>query len=387
MKCGLVLEGGGAKGAYQIGALKALFERGYKFDAVCGTSIGSINAAMVAQGDFDKLYKMWTEISYDDLFDIDKETLERIIKLDVRKDTLKYVSDILKKTLKEKGIDTSRIRKLIEDNIDEDKLRNSKVKFGLVTYCLSDMSPKQVFIDDIPKGKVVDYIMASSNLPVFKRACIDEKHYLDGGVYDNCPVRMLEERGYEQVYAVRAFKVNRIRGYRGILKRGNTKIYKIQPKKRLPSILDFRRETLDYQLNLGYYDTIKNIDKLDGLDYYIKNDISDDIYDRIIDISIGEIIDIADRLDIGYKAGENIKVVYIEKILPYLVSKTEFKAAINNKDIFYAFLEYILKRKDVQRYQIYSLSELLEKYIIQDTSKSGKIQETLIKILQYTINR
>lgn len=387
MKCGLVLEGGGAKGAYQIGALKALFERGYKFDAVCGTSIGSINAAMVAQGDFDKLYKMWTEISYDDLFDIDKETLERIIKLDVRKDTLKYVSDILKKTLKEKGIDTSRIRKLIEDNIDEDKLRNSKVKFGLVTYCLSDMSPKQVFIDDIPKGKVVDYIMASSNLPVFKRARIDEKHYLDGGVYDNCPVRMLEERGYEQVYAVRAFKVNRIRGYRGILKRGNTKIYKIQPKKRLPSILDFRRETLDYQLNLGYYDTIKNIDKLDGLDYYIKNDISDDIYDRIIDISIGEIIDIADRLDIGYKAGENIKVVYIEKILPYLVSKTEFKAAINNKDIFYAFLEYILKRKDVQRYQIYSLSELLEKYIIQDTSKSGKIQETLIKILQYTINR
>ena len=42
---GLALEGGGAKGAYEIGAYRALTELGYRFDVICGVSIGAINAA------------------------------------------------------------------------------------------------------------------------------------------------------------------------------------------------------------------------------------------------------------------------------------------------------------------------------------------------------
>ena len=41
---GLALEGGGAKGAYEIGAYRALTELGYHFDVICGVSIGAINA-------------------------------------------------------------------------------------------------------------------------------------------------------------------------------------------------------------------------------------------------------------------------------------------------------------------------------------------------------
>ena len=44
---GLALEGGGAKGSYEIGAYIALKELGFKFDAVAGTSIGSLNAAFI----------------------------------------------------------------------------------------------------------------------------------------------------------------------------------------------------------------------------------------------------------------------------------------------------------------------------------------------------
>ena len=47
---GLALEGGGAKGAYEIGAYRALTEMGYRFDVICGVSIGAINAALLAQG-------------------------------------------------------------------------------------------------------------------------------------------------------------------------------------------------------------------------------------------------------------------------------------------------------------------------------------------------
>ena len=43
---GLVLEGGGAKGAYEIGACKALEEMGMNITAVTGTSVGALNGAM-----------------------------------------------------------------------------------------------------------------------------------------------------------------------------------------------------------------------------------------------------------------------------------------------------------------------------------------------------
>jgi NTE family protein len=52
---GFALEGGGAKGAYQVGAYKALIENHIKPSIIAGTSIGSLNAAMMAQGDYKKL--------------------------------------------------------------------------------------------------------------------------------------------------------------------------------------------------------------------------------------------------------------------------------------------------------------------------------------------
>ena len=47
---GLVLDGGGARGAYQIGAWKALREAGVKIEAVAGTSVGALNGALICMG-------------------------------------------------------------------------------------------------------------------------------------------------------------------------------------------------------------------------------------------------------------------------------------------------------------------------------------------------
>ena len=64
MKTGLVLEGGGAKGAFHCGAIKALYDNGYAFDGAVGTSIGAINAALVVQdGCYESLMEPWTHIA------------------------------------------------------------------------------------------------------------------------------------------------------------------------------------------------------------------------------------------------------------------------------------------------------------------------------------
>jgi len=61
MKKAIVLSGGGARGAFEAGVLAALSKR-MDFDIVCGTSIGAINAAFVAQNAFDELAQLWQTI-------------------------------------------------------------------------------------------------------------------------------------------------------------------------------------------------------------------------------------------------------------------------------------------------------------------------------------
>lgn len=62
MKQAIALAGGGTKGAYQVGAWKAMREL-IPFDIVTGTSIGSVTAALMVQGDFDRAWELWTHIT------------------------------------------------------------------------------------------------------------------------------------------------------------------------------------------------------------------------------------------------------------------------------------------------------------------------------------
>ena len=61
---GLVLEGGGTKGAYQIGAYKALRDLGIEFQGVAGTSIGALNGAYIIQNDIEIMEDIWLTYDY-----------------------------------------------------------------------------------------------------------------------------------------------------------------------------------------------------------------------------------------------------------------------------------------------------------------------------------
>src|SRR5438034_4915123 len=63
IRIGLVLAGGGGKGAYQIGCWKALRAVGLtSFTVISGTSVGALNGALITMGDFDKALKLWTDL-------------------------------------------------------------------------------------------------------------------------------------------------------------------------------------------------------------------------------------------------------------------------------------------------------------------------------------
>ncbi len=202
-KIGLVLEGGGVKGAYQVGALRAIEECGIHFDGVVGTSIGAVNGALYLEGGYNKLYEMWETIDTDTIFAIDKKYWQNIRKKSIDLDTLIYVGkcvlsvrDILKKTHEQ-------CSEFLSKHVNEEDLRKSPIDYGCVAYDLSDRKPVEVMKEDVEEGKLVDYIIASASYPALPPQVIGDKKYIDGGVWDNMPVNLIARHGYKKILVIR----------------------------------------------------------------------------------------------------------------------------------------------------------------------------------------
>ncbi len=388
MKYGLALEGGGAKGAYQIGVVKALIDNGYEFEAVVGTSIGALNAAMVVQDRIDDAIDLWSNISYEKMFNVDDKKVSSALSAKIDLEIVKYFSSKFGQILKNGGISTENIRKILIDNVDEKKVRKSKMKFGLVTVCLSDKEVKQVFIDEIPKGELIDYLMATSSLPVFKRAKIDNKSYLDGGVYDNCPVEMLEKKGIKNVIAIRNYKRMRIRNYKNIIKKNDINLYMVEPVDNLPGILKFDSKNTNELLRLGYFDGIKFAKKLDGIRYYVNSQEEKKFVHMLVDYDIDEMAKIAKGLDFEFSSYDNLRKIFLEEMLNALVSKTLVKEAATYKEAVYALIEHVAKKENVEKYKIYDFNDFLDivksKITLRGKTKQEQAIYRFVKYLKYT---
>src|SRR5271168_3355422 len=71
----LVLPGGGGRGAYQVGVAKALAEKNIEFDFSIGTSIGGLNATLIAQGSLARLEELWCSIRARDIYHLPSAAL------------------------------------------------------------------------------------------------------------------------------------------------------------------------------------------------------------------------------------------------------------------------------------------------------------------------
>ncbi|MCD6482291.1 MAG: patatin-like phospholipase family protein, partial [Candidatus Izimaplasma sp.] len=115
-KIGIALAGGGARGAYQIGAWKALSELGIvdKISAYSGASVGSLNAALFAMGDYETAENVWLNLDKNSLFNMEKNIFKRIYH-----EKLEFF---------DRGVySTNKLEKLIDEIIDFEKLKDKEV--------------------------------------------------------------------------------------------------------------------------------------------------------------------------------------------------------------------------------------------------------------------
>lgn len=370
-KIGLVLEGGGAKGAYEIGACKALEEMDVKITAVTGTSVGALNAALVAQHDIDKAYRLWANIKPSQVMNIDEEKFKKLMHLEIKPTDIKYYLTKFREIVTEGGIDVTPLYKLIKKNVNESKLRKSDIAMGMVTVSLTNRKALEVFIEDIPEGQVADYLFASANFPLFRSAKIGDKVFLDGGIYDNLPVRMLTKRGYRTIITIQV-------GGLGIKRKINSKnlnIINIEAGEYLGGPLSFDAEKAKYNLKLGYYDAYRIMKKLAGEYYYINPEFGEDYFiDYFCSLSPELINQIAKTL--GLPLGIPYRRLLFERVLPRLAEILKMPEEFSYQDIALALIEKIAKEVEVDRFRIYSFSELIDGIMKRQYSKSKKTDST-----------
>ena len=266
MKRAIALGAGGARGAYQIGAWKALRELGVDYDIVVGSSIGSVNGVAMVQDDYDLALDLWKNISVDKIFagDVDLDFEPQ----DIIGSAGKLVS-LLIKILTNKGLDISPFLDLLNDIVDEEKVRASAREFGIVALRVPLIKGMEITKEKMKVGYMAKYILASSSaFPVFPVCEVDGNKYIDGGYYDSLPINFARNLGAEEVIAI---DVSLSTTHEEELS-SNDVIY-IKSAWSLGPFLDFDNESIMRNMDLGYNDTMKAYGKYRGFRYtFLLND-------------------------------------------------------------------------------------------------------------------
>ena len=251
---GVVLEGGGAKGAYQIGVWKALREAGVKIKGISGTSVGALNGALMCMGDLERAEHIWQNIAYSKIMDVDDALMEQFFGGEL---TLKETVNLFFRKVREGGMDVTPLKKLIQDCIDVNEVSQSPIEFYLKTFSVDERRELDVDVRQLDPELIPDMLMASAYVfPVFKNEKLHGKTYMDGGVIDNVPLDCLVKRGYQDILIIRIFGIGR---YKPVKIPEGTKITTIEPRVDLGNVIDFHAEKSQRNMVIGYFDGLRGI--------------------------------------------------------------------------------------------------------------------------------
>jgi NTE family protein len=313
MSVGLVLSGGGAKGAYQVGVLKALAERGVEIDYISGASIGALNGVIVASSKTTadaayKLDKIWSGLGVDSPIQLDKQSIAYVLGTGLFsvmqaapnpaiKNTSKALGVALNAYASANGIDSSLlddspIKNLFNEYVDFEELYSWKniwvsVFKGSSTSSLMEFVKGEflrldtqqsdfIKLQDLSPPDVAKAILASAALPILypaQRLAVDISegdYYFDGGIggakksQGNTPITPL-------VGKCKTIIVTHLDNGSYFDRMDFTgTVIDIRPQsdlvaesgQKLASMLDFTPDKISYLKQCGYSDTIRVLEAI-----------------------------------------------------------------------------------------------------------------------------
>lgn len=345
----LALEGGGARGGYQIGAWKALREAGIRIGAVAGTSVGALNGALIAMGDETRAEELWKNIHFSQVMDVDDEEMRRLVKGDLRGLDLRTASAMLKDVLENRGLDVSPLYEWMKEVVNEDAIRASDVELYIVTYSLTDHREMELRARDLPEGTIVDMLLASAYLPVFRNEKLGGKRYADGGVRDVLPLHVLVENGCKSILALRLYGFGVERPTH--IPR-SVRVHTVSPTVDLGGILNFEADQSRFDLNAGYFDAQRLLYGLRGTRWYVDGRWTEEKTYAFL----------ADRVRAYLKAdGRDVTLRELnESILPQMAKRLDVPKG-SYCDLLTTCLEEAAEEAGLERWRVYTEDELIER--------------------------
>ncbi len=371
---GLVLAGGGAKGAYQVGVWKALKELNIEIGLVVGTSVGALNGALFVQNEYDEAIKLWLDLKMDSVLEADQELIagiNNIFSNGLFKTNLAMYKRIYTHIKANRGFDISPLRNRIEELLDEETIRKSGIDFGFVTFSINKLKPLKLFINDIPKDEIKYYLLGSALVPGFAQDKNYPTKFIDGGIYDRFPISMAIDKGYKKIIAVET-KQKKLKKYKGV------DITFIQPSEDLGSFLYFNKENSIRNLEMGYLDALKVYGKVFGIDYFFEDfKTESQIIKSISKLTTKQIKDMSG--DVLSENNYSLKNVF-EKVIPKTLQKLKVAKSNTYQETKFLLLEHLLKYNKIERVKTYTLAEALS--MVDNDYPIQSIEGYTLKILK-----
>ncbi|MGN1183566.1 MAG: patatin-like phospholipase family protein [Faecalibacillus sp.] len=343
LKQALVLSGGGAKGAYETGCIKALQELNFEFDIVTGTSIGAFNGLLLAQQDYDKLYHLWDTLSIEMVL---KDPIHLDLSIESFMKNTGLIKPFVKSFVDKKGADNEPLKQLVRSLYDGQKAKNSPIRFGCCTVQFPQLKPLEITVDEMTVDNMIEYAIASAScFPAFPIHYIDKQGYIDGGYYDNLPIHLAFQMGATHILAI---ELNQDPTHSYLLNRDN--ITFIRPSRNLGGFLDFQRDMLNWRIRLGYLDTMKTFGKISGYQFAFKNEPVDLELARCFHNEI-----------LKYEIENNHHTFSIEDRTPLLtiLKENTYLEKLELKDYLILGLELYMESNNYQSDKLYHFDDII----------------------------
>ena len=260
-KLGIVLDGGGGRGAYQIGVWKYLKESKLynSISAISGTSVGGLNSCLFALDEYNLAETIWTQKIQDKILSIDVDIKEICGKIALQFGIQNFVpgASIISffTMLSTSGCFSRKgLIEIIDEYIDLNEL--SKMEFPICATCveLPLFETRYFKLNGYDTETIKKILLATSAIPIiFPKEEIEGKYYYDGGIKDNSPITPLYEEGCTDIIVIH-LKADEILKDR----REGVNIYEICPQEDLGNFfkgtLDFSTEGAYRRIEQGYRD-------------------------------------------------------------------------------------------------------------------------------------
>jgi NTE family protein len=179
-KTALVLCGGGAQGAAEIGFYQAMVELGVRPDCIIGTSVGALNGAFIACGmDISRMKEIWADISGRKLYRLNPELLWK----------WGNASSLFKPT---------GLKRFLKKQLPIDTFEELEIPLTVVATDLQEA--RSVYLEE---GPLLPALLASSAIPVyFPPQLMNGDQLVDGGITNNIPIDKAYEKGADTIYCM-----------------------------------------------------------------------------------------------------------------------------------------------------------------------------------------